>query len=682
MLEFKHKTADNEDLKFLPKVYFTCHRDDYEANFEKITDCILEFYNCDICYTETMDDSYGNDRDVLLGEMNLFVFPVTKKLLSQPSRAIDEDLMFAYEKKIPVLPIVVDVPTEIDNLYSKSNKFGMRHYLMLDEKRIDNFKNSLRKYLDIVLNKYNSVSEILKCFSSHLFLSYRKKDRKYAVELMKKIHSYEKFRTVSIWYDEFLLAGEDFTEKISAEIQKSCAFILLVTKNLFEEGNYVKVHEYPDAKKKNMKILPIVMDDTDYGELKEFFKDKEMPPFIRPSDTDFEKHIADIINLPGNSVESNVDMKEYFLGTAYLNGIQVETNRELGVEILHNDAENNDITMLMLYEMYMMGKGVDFDTEKAHYWAEKYQEYAEKNYKNIGLLHVKLNTLAMRATAIGDYAFAEQVYKKAEACEVTVFEDMRNREIMYMSATQNYLFLNKPSEAYESIVKAYDILYENPDITVRCIDDFYILADLLRRIKSTDEMELELLLKEYTISKSIDIDKAPEDVRDYKLNGDVMVLRSFNSKKMSICQEKNASRQEREEVFKLLMAERELHKLLPKIDHNYVYRNISDTVIHYSECRDFKKAIKEQENLCELMKKDLPYDDTELLKSLVLLCTLYGSLMEQLQYHDKNESKRAKKKMISLAKDFVEICESSSAALRSSDVKYAYDNFKILMRKL
>ena len=152
MLEFKHKTADNEDLKFLPKVYFTCHRDDYEANFEKITDCILELYNCDICYTETMDDSYGNDRDVLLGEMNLFVFPVSKKLLSQPSRAIDEDLMFAYEKKIPVLPIVVDVPTEIDNLYSKSNKFGMRHYLMLDEKRIDNFKNSLRKYLDIVLN--------------------------------------------------------------------------------------------------------------------------------------------------------------------------------------------------------------------------------------------------------------------------------------------------------------------------------------------------------------------------------------------------------------------------------------------------------------------------------------------------------------------------------------------------
>ena len=81
MFELKHKTADNEDLKFLPKVYFTCHRDDYEANFEKITDCILELYNCDICYTETMDDSYGNDRDVLLGEMNLFVFPVTKKTL-------------------------------------------------------------------------------------------------------------------------------------------------------------------------------------------------------------------------------------------------------------------------------------------------------------------------------------------------------------------------------------------------------------------------------------------------------------------------------------------------------------------------------------------------------------------------------------------------------------------------
>ena len=60
--------------------------------------------------------------------------------------------------------------------------------------------------------------ERLDAFAAKIFLSYRKKDRALARELMRTIHQDPLLRDVAIWYDEFLTLGEDFNAEIGSTI--------------------------------------------------------------------------------------------------------------------------------------------------------------------------------------------------------------------------------------------------------------------------------------------------------------------------------------------------------------------------------------------------------------------------------------------------------------------------------
>ena len=56
--------------------------------------------------TELIEEKYLESD---LGQMNPFVIPVTSKLLTEPSRAMDSDFRYAKEKNIPVLPMVTSL---------------------------------------------------------------------------------------------------------------------------------------------------------------------------------------------------------------------------------------------------------------------------------------------------------------------------------------------------------------------------------------------------------------------------------------------------------------------------------------------------------------------------------------------------------------------------------------------
>lgn len=50
---------------------------------------------------------------------------------------------------------------------------------------------------------------------------YRKKDRVHADALMRQIHSYEALRDIAIWYDEYLVPGENFEKNIRERLETS-----------------------------------------------------------------------------------------------------------------------------------------------------------------------------------------------------------------------------------------------------------------------------------------------------------------------------------------------------------------------------------------------------------------------------------------------------------------------------
>ncbi|MBQ9745447.1 MAG: hypothetical protein IJW21_01325, partial [Clostridia bacterium] len=189
MANILFRTRGGSAPKGKPRVYFTCHPEDFARSFEKICEDIFKTHDCAIYYKEDMASTVPEqDKATDLGQMNLFVMPVTFRLLSQPNAAMDDDFAFAKKENIAVLPIMLE--TGIDEFYSKPDKFGERQYLnpySTDMTEIS-YAEKLKKYLDSVLISDEMAKRIRAAFDAYIFLNYHKKDRRYANELMKIIH--------------------------------------------------------------------------------------------------------------------------------------------------------------------------------------------------------------------------------------------------------------------------------------------------------------------------------------------------------------------------------------------------------------------------------------------------------------------------------------------------------------
>ena len=109
MANILFRTKGNANPKGKPRVYFTCHPADFEKYFDKVCGDIFKTHDCAIYYTEDMSAVIpAEDLATDLGSNNLFVIPVTLKLLIQPNRAMDQDFAYAQQEHIPVLPILME----------------------------------------------------------------------------------------------------------------------------------------------------------------------------------------------------------------------------------------------------------------------------------------------------------------------------------------------------------------------------------------------------------------------------------------------------------------------------------------------------------------------------------------------------------------------------------------------
>ncbi len=380
-VEFKNKV--NIDKK--PRVYFTCHPDDFEKHFRTICNDIFKTHDCAIYYTEDMTEIITeDDKKVDLGRNNLFVIPITYKLLTTKNRALDEDIPYAIKEHIPVLPIMME--SGLDELYSKPDKFGELQFLnpySTDLTEIS-YEEKLKKYLESVLVSDEMARRIRAAFDAYIFLSYRKKDRKFANELMRLIHSYPECHDIAIWFDEFLTPGESFKETIE-EILNSCdLFTLLITPRLLEKvidengeerDNYVLSTELPMARKKHEEkgtgIFAVEMETTD----KEALSSIEIVDYISPNDEAFSSRLLDLVSKI--AVTANDEPEHNFLiGLAYLEGIDVETNRERAVELIIGAAETDlPEAIFKLICMYTDGVGVLRNKEEAKTWSKRLAAY-------------------------------------------------------------------------------------------------------------------------------------------------------------------------------------------------------------------------------------------------------------------------------------------------------------------
>ncbi len=376
MTELHFKTKGGAQPQGKPRVYFTCHPADFERCFEKLCSDLFAAADCAVYYTADMAGRLPEDtREFDLERMNLFVIPVSLKLLTEPNRAMDEDFPFARSRSIPVLPILLE--TDLDALYSRENRFGTLQYLdplTRDDSAIP-YEEKLKKYLESVLVSSETARRIHDAFDAHIFLSYRKKDRKYANELMKLIHDDPICQNIAVWFDEFLNPSESWVDGIRAAMDNSKLFALLVTPSLLERNdlgqpNYIQDKEYPMARAAGMPLLPAELAATDKAALAANFPGLPSP-LDMASETERERFLNRLRDMADRDAAFDAE-HAYLIGLAYLLGLEVETNRGRALALLTAAAEAEHAgAMRKLRDMYLQGDGVPLDYQTAAGWAEK-----------------------------------------------------------------------------------------------------------------------------------------------------------------------------------------------------------------------------------------------------------------------------------------------------------------------
>ena len=619
MAEFQVRTKGGADAHGRSRVYFCCHPNDFDKYFDKICEDIFKTHEPAIYYTTDMTEPLDETNiKVDLKKMNLFVVPVTFRLMNEPNRAMQVDIAYAKEHNILILPFMME--SGIDVVYALPKNFGERQYIMPDNSDLTaiSYEEKLRKFLDSTLISDEMAKRVRAAFDAYIFLSYRKKDRAYANELMRIIHNIPGCRDIAIWYDEFLTPGESFMENIKKAMEDSKLFALLVTPSLLEyvekdgklEPNFVMDKEYPAARDLKMDILPTEVVDTDLAELKS--KYDGIPDPVRAEDEHFTDTILSVIKNIAISENDDDPEHNFLIGLAYLEGIDVERNVERGLELITKAAEDElPEAMDMLYRMFMEGKNVELNYREALKWAERLVDFYTKKYgeEDPDTLTF-LNNLAYTYGQLGDHKKVLELLEKSYKIQCrTIGEEHPDTLTSLNNLAHTYGELGDYQNALKLNIKVYELSCKVPG------EEHPNTLTFLSNLASTygklgdHKKALELKKKVYELRCKILGEEHPDTLMSlsnlattYSQIGDVKKALELFSKAYEVyC------------------------KIFGKY-HPYTLTSLSNLAYTYGELGDHQKAIELNENVYELRCRILGEEHPDTLISLSNLASTYGQL--------------------------------------------------------
>lgn len=500
--------SNGDKAKKKIKIYFTCHPDDFDKYFENIKEDFFDLIECSIYYKKDMSFVIEkNSKKCDLSNMNLFVIPVTKKLLTEHNAAIEEfKFLKQYNISTPVLPLMME--SDLDSLYSDENLFGSLHYLspIINDQTSISYKEKLKKYFSSIFLNEKTINLIKKEFNAYIFLSYRKKDRYYANELMKLIHSNPMYRDIAIWFDEFLIPGEKFDKEIEDALKACDFFTMLVTPNLVNEKNYVQSIEYPFAIKCEKNILPVEFIKTNKSKLSNLYIN--IPKCVNAKNKiELSNGILKGLENVNLCLNNEKPKHCYLIGLAYLHGIDVEINSLNAIKLITYAAENNYLpAMNKAYDIYFNGLFTKIDYYKAAYWAYKiYKYYLEKEGENSRKTLKWLFNLSESYFFLNDYKKALIFSNKCYEISLENFGKKDKDTILYLnSLIKIYFKLNDYEKINILIQKTYDLTNNMK------ISNYYLLNTLvlinINNGKLKDALKLSLKIHKYNLKKGKNIE--------------------------------------------------------------------------------------------------------------------------------------------------------------------------------
>lgn len=356
-----------------PKVYFCCHEDDMKRYLQVIAKELWNVSECAVFYdsdSHVLEDE--SEWQEMLLDVNLFVVMVTRKFLETENQA-QKDFLFVREKNIPILPLV-DGNTFLTAFNKRFGGLQALNIRKSTDKTEIPYKEKLERYLQSVLVDSELIRRIQEESEDFIFLSYRKKDRKYLLELIRQLREDEACQDIAIWYDEFLVFGEEFGEQIAKKICDGKVFMLNVTPNLVNEENYVQKEEYPLAARKNKTIIAIEMVETERAMLEEQYK--EIPECISKDDkTMFVEAVRNALaDRKDSQNETAIKSPEhtYVIGIDFFTGTNREKNLALGLKkIIESASEGYEEAIRKLVSIYELGEGIEANLLEAIKWQQQ-----------------------------------------------------------------------------------------------------------------------------------------------------------------------------------------------------------------------------------------------------------------------------------------------------------------------
>ena len=352
------------------RICVACHPNQ-AALAREVANELLPLMPCEVHLLQSGGAPIDEDEvRLFLREMALVVFIITRDFLFQENDARSIVLPLAKEEHARMLMIQAEpgIETDFDAVC------GAYHLLdrasALYGQALSNFVSDHldMHYLTGLDDEQKRIMQEI--FQRRCFISYRKKDRAHLLRLVDAIRRYPGFLDVSLWYDDALVAGEDYNDQIAARLESADCVLFAVTASFLEPGNYVLEHEYPQAMRAGKTLVPVLMEPVDEVALRALYPD------FRECVTwgDNEKLVRMLAAAFGGCDPTRCPSpaEKHFLAREYVAGQRTERNMDLAYRLYVEAAEEGYVwAMARLADDYHVGVLLEHDEAKAEFWLEK-----------------------------------------------------------------------------------------------------------------------------------------------------------------------------------------------------------------------------------------------------------------------------------------------------------------------
>jgi len=372
------------------KVYVTGHPLDRDTYIQQAHNSMLNLYNCVVCIADNEEIS-DEEYESLCSDISLAVIVVSRRFLEESNRARESEYPYLCNRNIRIMPIVVE--ENLGVLFRE--KMGHIQYLNIasTDSTARSVEERATEFLNPILGKVEDCKQYKSGFSIKGFISYRKKDRAVLLELMKMIRSESQCDVMGFWYDEMLTLGEVYSDEIQEAIDDNLLFVLMITPNLLEEGNYVWKHEYRRAKEKSKLIWPVMLEPLSDEQLIKLNDMYEGLPKIITREDVIKKFGRLASDFNSDYRIKDTDKYAYVMycrGMAYMTGILTTFDLEKGIEYLEKAAGSGSVAAYkQLFVTYYDGyKSINQDIEKAIYWQSHLLDYLKSIEQSTNSLRI------------------------------------------------------------------------------------------------------------------------------------------------------------------------------------------------------------------------------------------------------------------------------------------------------